>query len=213
MFWRTFLYIACIGAAGLFVFLPGPNHAPTIQAIQAYQPAIGDVIFQSLPRSRLVTAIEGVTESPYSHCGIVVQRNGYWFVLEAYRCVEFTPLDAFILRGRNGGFVVYRPTEEYQQIMPEIIRCAIQYLGRPYDIRYQMDDEKIYCSELIYKSFKDATGDEFGELIRFGDMNWEPYRATIEYINGSVPLNRRIITPKNLAGAKQLQRVFSHNLE
>jgi len=38
-----------------------------------------------------------------------------------------------------------------------MLACCEKYLGRPYDYRYQLDDESIYCSELIYKSFRDAT--------------------------------------------------------
>lgn len=42
-------------------------------AFWSYQPLEGDVLFQSLPHSRLVNAIEGVTASPYSHCGMVAR--------------------------------------------------------------------------------------------------------------------------------------------
>ena len=40
----------------------------------SYDPKEGDIIFQSLYRSGLVKAIEGCTDSPYSHCGVVVNR-------------------------------------------------------------------------------------------------------------------------------------------
>ena len=53
------------------------------------------------------------------------------------------------------GFVGLR--DEHREHIPETLRCCEKYLGRPYDYRYQLDDESIYCSELIYKSFRDAT--------------------------------------------------------
>lgn len=210
---RVTCYLLLLVAALGYGLVAGRGMTRPEPAPAGYAPQAGDVIFQSLPESRLVNAIEGVTQSPYSHCGMVLERNGQWVVIEAYKGVEITPLAEFIARGRAGGFAVYRPAEEYQQVMPEVVLCAEQYLGRPYDIRYDLDDEKIYCSELVYKAFRDATGDEFGELTRFGDMNWQPYRATIEYINGHVPVDRMMITPKDLAAAYQLTRVFSHRLE
>ena len=40
-----------------------------------YQPREGDIIFQSLPKMDLVLAIEGCTESKFSHCGVVIKDN------------------------------------------------------------------------------------------------------------------------------------------
>ena len=143
-----------------------------------YKPQEGDIVFQSLPHGPVVWAIEGGTKSPYSHCGIVGSRDGQWIVYEAYRGVSATPLKTFLLRGRGGGFAVYRLREECRAHIPETLRCCEKYLGRPYDIRYRMDDEKIYCSELVFKAFRDATdGQQLGALVKFGDMNWGPYET------------------------------------
>ncbi|MDB4673705.1 hypothetical protein OAF27_02710, partial [Verrucomicrobiales bacterium] len=37
-----------------------------------YEPQVGDIFFQSLPKNDVVDAIERATGSPYSHCGILV---------------------------------------------------------------------------------------------------------------------------------------------
>ena len=179
-----------------------------------YEPKEGDVIFQSLPHGPVVWAIEGVTGSRYSHCGIVGSRDGQWIVYEAYRGVSATPLRTFLLRGRGGGFAVYRLRAESRAHIPETLRCCEKYLGRPYDIRYRMDDEKIYCSELVFKAFRDATdGQQLGTLVKFGDMNWGPYETLIRQIeNGPVPVDREMITPRDLARAPQLEPVFSHKI-
>ncbi len=180
-----------------------------------YEPRDGDVVFQSLPHGPVVWAIEGVTKSPYSHCGIVAKKDGQWVVYEALGKVRVTPLRDFLFRGRGGGFVVYRLRDTHRAHIPETIRCCEKYLGRPYDIRYRLDDEKIYCSELIYKAFRDATnGQQLGTLVKFGDMNWEPYETLIRQIEGGeVPVDREMITPVELARARQLEPVFSHNLD
>ena len=181
-----------------------------------YTPEEGDIIFQSLPRSPLVNAIEGVTESPYSHCGIVSREDDRWIVYEALDGVEASPLDQFIFRGRSQGFAVYRLKPEYSVHIQPTIEHVQEFLGRPYDIRYRMDDEYIYCSELIFKAYKMATGRSLGKLVRMGDMNWRPFEPTIRHFEqGPVPLEREMITPKHLAQAEQLILVtaFSINAE
>jgi len=44
-------------------------------------------------------------------------------------------------------------------------------------------------------------------------MNWEPYEALIKQIGGGpVPVDREMITPRDLAKARQLEPVLSHNI-
>lgn len=197
----------CAGALGW-------RWASVQAAFLRYEPAAGDVIFQSLPHGPIVWAIEGVTDSPYSHCGIVAKQHGRWIVYEAYGEVSATPLRTFLLRGRGGGFAVYRLRSPYREHVSRTLECCTAYLGRPYDIRYRLDDETIYCSELVYKAYRDAThGGQLGGLVRFGDMNWRPYRSLIERVEGgAVPVDREMITPVELARAAQLEPVFSHNI-
>ncbi len=88
-------------------------------------------------------------------------------------------------------------------------------LGRPYDTRYKMDDERIYCSELIYKAYhRDATGGgQAVQLVRLGDLKCWAYEQTIiELEGGSPPLDREMITPRDLALAPQLEMVKSFRI-
>ncbi len=174
-----------------------------------YQPQEGDLIFQSLPRVRLVEAIEGSTGSPYSHCGIVARQGNAWVVIEAIGPVKETPLYAYIRRGRRSFFDVYRPRAEHQPLVPGFLAAARRYLGRPYDIHYEWDDMKIYCSELIWKAWREAGGGRLGEPQRLGALQWQPYEAVIREIeHGGLPLEREMITPRAVAEAPQVERVF-----
>jgi len=217
-FWHrvlTYLGVAILSVALAWTASSALNRWAVTAAIARYQPQDGDVIFQSLPHGPVVWAIEGVTGSPYSHCGIVAKVDDQWIVYEAYRGVSATPLNTFLTRGRGGGFAVYRLRDECSEHIPSTLACCRLHLGKPYDIRYRLDDEKIYCSELIYKAYLDAThGQQLGDLVKFGDMNWQPYELLIRQIEGGeVPVDREMITPANLARAPQLEPVFSHNLK
>ena len=210
---RVFLTTLMMGLGCIALAFAG-YWAPVYAAIGRYQPREGDVVFQSLQHAPLVNTIEGVTESPYSHCGLVAKRADEWVVIEALDGVEETALREFLVRGRKHGFAVYRLRDEYQLLVQQTVANARTYLGLPYDARYQMDDEKIYCSELIYKAFRDAAeGASLGELVRLGDLNWQPHVEAISYFEGGpVPLEREMITPWGMAQASQLQLVMNYQI-
>ncbi len=174
-----------------------------------YTPQQGDVIFQSFPHSELADAIESVSQSAYSHCGLVVQNGSNFAVLEAIGPVTETDLDSWIRRGRENAFAVYRWTPKHQPEIGRIITAAKSYLGRPYDIHFSFDDEAIYCSELIFKAYKQVTGENLGTVRRIRDLNWKPNEAFIRKIEeGELPLDREMITPKDLSESPSLQKYF-----
>ena len=175
-----------------------------------YDKKEGDLVFQSLPFGELTTVIEGVTDSPYSHVGLVVQKNGFWYVREAIGEVRDTPLLWWILRGRGDSFSVYRLKEAYQKNIPNLLKESQIFLGYPYDFHYELDDEKIYCSELIYKAYKRTTGNELGKITTLSKLNWKPHEKFILSIENTIPLDREMITPKDLAEANELKLVFSN---
>lgn len=188
----------------LCALLAGCSAVPREYAVQE-----GDILFQPLPHGALVDAIEGVSLSSYSHCGIVVRESGEWFVLEAIGPVRTTRLGDWIRRGRGGSFDAYRLESALQQRVPEILKSARTYLGRPYDMHYDFDDDRIYCSELVFKAVRTATGVSLGKVERLGDLNWQPHEAFIRSIEGYVPKTREMITPRSLSEAPELTLVYS----
>lgn len=178
--------------------------------VAAYQPAEGDVVFQSLPHNPLIDAIEGATASPFSHCGILHRTSGGWVVIEAIGPVRETPLADWIAQGRGKHYTAFRLDARYGGKIPAFIQAAQSYEGRPYDIHYDLDDAAIYCSELIYKAFQRATGERLGQLQKLGDLQWQPHAAVIRQIEGGpVPVERPMITPRSLSEATQLTQVFA----
>jgi hypothetical protein len=176
-----------------------------------YSPQEGDVIFQSLPHANLVDVIEGVTQSPYSHCGVVLKNEkNQWVVVESIFSVHETPLFLWEFRGRGGRFDVYRIDPKYQSSIPEFKKNLLSYLGQGYDYNYDMTaGNGVYCSDLIYLSFQKASGDQMGKLEKLRDLDWKPYEAFIkEEQSGMLPLDRVMITPASLARAPQLHEVY-----
>jgi uncharacterized protein YycO len=181
-----------------------------------YQPEEGDLIFQALPLDDdLIEAIEGVTESNYSHVGVLLNRDGIWTVIEASRPgVIYTPFEEWKIKGRNERWAAYRLKAAYREHIPQFRTELEAHIGKPYDFKYELSEDKLYCSGLVYHAWMSSTGQEMGKLTRVGDMNWKPYRATIEkYNNAPVPLDQQVISPIELSKAGQLEKVYNHGLD
>ena len=171
-----------------------------------YEPREGDFLFQSLPHNDLIDAIEGSTGSPFSHCGIVKKSGTAWMVVEAIGPVKETPLALWVLQGRKNAYAAYRLKPPLAEKIPAILAATQKYKGRPYDIHYDLDDARIYCSELLWKSVRDATGKKLGKIQKLGELDWRPHEKVIRAIeNGALPLDRDMITPRAFAEAPELE--------
>ncbi len=184
------------------------RQAPTRGA--GYEPQQGDIAFQSLPHNPLIDAIEGATASTFSHCGILHRAGTQWLVIEAIGPVRETPFAAWIAQARDQRYTVFRLKTPYRAKIPSFIQAAQSYEGLPYDIHYDLDDSAMYCSELIYKAFHRATGEDLGRLQTLGELQWQPHAEVIKQIEGGkLPLDRKMITPRSLSEAKQLEKIYT----
>lgn len=144
----------------LFVFL-GYSQTITLQD--------GDFIFQSIDCGPLCEAINQVTEGyknhDFNHMGMVVIQNNETFVMEAAGTeVSLTPYDAFVGKTEMPMYVG-RLKRKYRRLIPQAINFGKKQLGKPYDVNYLYDNEKYYCSELIYDCFLNANGKPFFKLF------------------------------------------------
>ena len=197
-----------LALAVLVLALGGSACGPGLPA--GYEPREGDLVFQSLPlTTELVEVIEGVSESRWSHCGIVERQGDEWVVLEALQTVHRTPLADWIARGRDDALAVYRLAGDRDEQISGFLEAGRAFLGKPYDLRYAPDDDEIYCSELIQKAWLAVSGEQLGVSRRLGELNWEPYEAAIRRLDGGEPpLDRPIVTPRALTESPALQRAY-----
>ena len=139
-----------------------------------------------------------------------MKKDGRWVVIQALGTVRDTSLYMWVSQGRAGRFAVYRLRHDRANTISQFVVELRKFLGLPYDFHYEMDDNAIYCSELVYKAYRNATGEDLGQLVRLGDLDWRPYAKVIrKYEGGDPPLQRVIITPKHLSEAYQLEKVYT----
>ena len=172
-------------------------------------PQAGDILFQSLPRGPLVDAIEGISQSEWSHCGVLVRKDDAWMVAEAIGEVRLTPLNQWILRGRWSRVASYRLRNPPADLRAQINAALQPFMGKPYDFSYAPDDAFIYCSELVYKAYERSFGVSIGTWQTLGSLNWQPFEGYIREVeNGRLPLDRPMITPVAVTRSDQLVQVY-----
>lgn len=130
----------------------------------------GDLIFQeSRLEEGVGSAIKNVTQSAadyqFTHVGIVYipDEGEDIFVIEATTpLVRIVPLSEYLYSNEVGGnnprSVVGRLKEAYQSYVPDALQEALQLLGKEYDYGFVLNNDKYYCSELIYEIFLKANG-------------------------------------------------------
>lgn len=182
-----------------------------VPAVYAWQPQQGDIIFHT-SRSSQSLAIQKATGSVYSHMGIILLRDGKPYVYEAAKTVRFTPLAQWIARGTGSRYVVKRlrtPLNASQQ--QQLYRQALHYQSRPYDLTFSWDDERIYCSELVWKIYKHALNTEVGQLqeLREFDLSSPEVQAKMKERYGKhIPLNETVISPVAMFDSPLLTTVY-----
>jgi uncharacterized protein YycO len=173
-----------------------------------------DVIFQT-SKSSQSKAIQLATKSKYSHMGIVYKKVDQFFVLEAVQPVKMTPLQTWIKRGEGEHYVVKRLKNSSKVLTPEVLtkmkEVAREFLGKDYDIYFEWSDDKIYCSELVWKIYKRAAKVELGqpETLSSFDLSSQAVRKKMkERYGNNIPLNETVISPAAMFTSEQLITVL-----
>lgn len=162
----------------------------------------GDLAFQT-SRSEQSAGIQLATGSPWSHFGVVEVAPDGVFVVEAIGRVSRTRWDAWRGRGK-GDVLVLRTRDLADPALRRVVAEAKRHLGKPYDGRFGWGDDRMYCSELVWKAFARGAGVELGVKERLGDLHVAGLERAIAARWGAVPRDLVLVTPASLAGDPRL---------
>ncbi len=189
------------------------NHETIKQKFITKEFQNGDLIFQTSQSSQS-QAIQIVTNSKYSHMGIIYQEGTEYYVYEAIQVVKITKLKDWISRGENDEYVVKRLKNSSDFLtatgVEQMKLIGKKYLGKKYDLRFEWSNDKIYCSELVWKIYKEAFDIEIGELEKIADFdlsNEIVQKKVKERYGNEIPKEELVITPDRMFHAKNLVRV------
>ncbi len=173
----------------------------------------GDIIFQT-SQSKQCTAVRIATRSIYSHCGIIYIKKNKVFVYEAVGPVKMTPFSEWIQHGKDSKYVVKRLKNASTELTPEIFSkikaSGVKYKGKSYDIYFGWSDDKIYCSELVWKLYKQGANIEVGKLqkLKEFDLSSKEVKAILkERYGDDVPLDEIVISPQSIFDSELLVTV------
>jgi len=173
----------------------------------------GDLIFQT-SLSRQSQAIQLATKSRYSHCGLIYKDGKDYYVFEAVQPVKRTPLDKWIARGKDGKYVIKRLKNADQVLTPATLakmkQIGDKFKGKNYDLTFEWSDDKIYCSELIWKIYQRTTGLEIGKLEKLSDFDLTNEAVKMkmkERYGDKIPMNEIVISPVAIFDSELLKTV------
>ncbi len=170
----------------------------------------GDIIFQT-SRSNQSAAIQRASRSRYSHMGIIFLQDGKPYVYEAVGTVRYTPLEKWVSRGEGGHYVVKRLREADRLLTADAVaklrQAARKFGGKPYDLTFEWSDDRIYCSELVWKIYERGLGIRIGRLqkLRDFDLSDTGVKAKLrERYGNHVPMEETVISPREMFSAEGL---------
>lgn len=173
----------------------------------------GDILFQA-SRSLQSRAIQMATHSEISHLGILFRTQDQWQVYEAVLPVKWTPLKAWIRKGIHGQVVVKRLKDRAHRLTPQVLarmrEVGQRFQGKPYDLTFDWSDDRIYCSELVWKIYKEGAGIELGTLQKLEDLDLSApvVRAKLlARFQGHLPLEEPVITPQQIFDCPELETI------
>ena len=184
----------------------------------------GDLLFQDLDSSPLCDAIEKVTSGyknlPISHIGIVLKENNKTYVIEAYEGVDTITIEKFLDRNKYNGHpkvFVGRLKTKHNHLIPKAIDRGIQLIGKKYDEEFAPDNDKFYCSELIYEMFMYSNENlPFFKLkpmtYKFQGKTLEVWSDYFDKLNIEIPENKLGINPACISLSDKIEIIYNYNL-
>lgn len=212
-------YIKFFGIVGVAIFLI--LSLPRVYSLQKIKKHVtshtyqdGDIIFQS-SNSRQCQAVKLATHSDISHCGMLFNKNGDWFVLEAVEPVQVIPLLDFVKRGEGWRYTIKRLKTD--QKLSETQKRNMHTLGeslvgKHYDIYFGWTDDEIYCSELVWKLYYQAAGIELCKTKKLKDFDLtNPLVVEMmkERYGNHIPFDEAVVAPSDIFFSEQLELVES----
>jgi len=133
-------------------------------------------------------------------------------VYEASSTARYTPLKNWVARG-SGSYYVVKPLQNANRILtPDAIarlrQVAAQFQGKPYyDLTFEWSDDRIYCSELVWKIYDRGLGLRIGKLQKLHefDLAAPVVKALLDRRYGpKTPMEETVISPGEMFSDAEL---------
>lgn len=176
----------------------------------------GDIIYQT-SESKQCEAVRIATDSKFSHCGIIFIEDGKTYVYEAVQPVKMTLFEDWISQGRDAKYAVQRLKNANKILTTEVLKKMRTYgntmNNKNYDLYFEWSDEKIYCSELVWKIYKNGANIELCKTKKLKDFNLKnPLVQSImkERYGNNIPYDEAVVAPSQLYNSTLVETIFDN---
>jgi len=175
---------------------------------------VGDLVFIRV-RAPLFRQIAAATGSWTNHVGIVIALEGEQAIVaeSAIPWSRLTPLRRFAARSVGGRIAVARcaaPLSAEQE--RNLRRAAVARLGILYDLGFDLNSRRQFCSKFVRQIMQEALGVTLGETQDFAALRAARPDTPLAYWKfwylGRIPWQRVTITPAAVLASPQLRIVF-----
>ena len=149
---------------------------------------------------------------------MIVIQDGKVLVFEAIGPVQLTPLDRWIKRGVNKTFVIKRLAN--RSAIPgtkKRMQAWVQkMLSKKYDWGFRWSNQRMYCSELVWKLYNDVFDVQLAKPKTLRSFNTQHplVKKTLQKRYGkAIPWNERMVSPGQLFDSKLLVPAFVSSTE
>lgn len=159
----------------------------------------GDIIFQTTS-GQTGKAIQLATHSEFNHCGVLFFENKEWVVYEAVQPVRKTSLSDFNSRGKG---VIKRIENKIfsKEDIQKLKTLFKKYENKDYDDAFNWSDERIYCSELVYKLYNNGLQIELCKPRKLNDFDLSHplVKAKLkEKYGNKIPVDEPMVSPEDI---------------
>jgi hypothetical protein len=179
----------------------------------------GDLIFIRQINPIFLRVAE-ITRSWETHVGIIFSGpDGTWLVAESrFPRSKITPLKQFIERSEHGRCAITRYQAGLSAAEKEQLRrSAGERMGRWYDLGFNYDSRRLYCSKLVFDVYQEAAGVQVGALTTFRELLTENPQAPLGFWRawflGRIPWDRRCVTTTSELKSPEFLTVYDSAVE
>ena len=163
----------------------------------------GDLIFIVNPSGQ-GKDIQLATHSKFTHIGIVFIEDGKTMVYHAVEPVMKSTLEEFVSMSRDKTYEIKRLKDQSLLTTAQVEAMKVEAgkdLGKHYDLGFSWDDEKLYCSEYVWKLYKRTLNLDIGTLkpLKSFDLSHPAVQAKLQERYGkNIPMDEKMISPGDM---------------
>ncbi len=175
----------------------------------------GDLIFLDID-SVIFEQVAVATLTWTSHVGVAVYEEGWYVAESALLKSRKTPLCKYLSRTQDERFEVRRLKNLLSATKLQNLKDYLNSrMGIFYDTGFDYDSSQLFCSKLVYDAFLNI-GITVGEIKTFTQVLGENPEGSLTFWQfwffGSIPWDRRTVTPKDQLVDNDFFTVLSHGV-